>query len=129
MAATRNAGSKKAPKKGAKKAGKKKPARRGPRRPRQQASESLGAQKELVKINEAIDELLDAQKQRMDWGECEKERRAVLHNLLQKAGFKTGKGNGYKSGNFEAWIEVVEEKTKARKKVVGPEKGKDDLNF
>lgn len=57
----------------------------------------------------------------MLWSNTEKEYREKLHAALLHSGFKAGppkKATGYKHGQFEAWIEISEEKTKARKKVV-----------
>ena len=84
------------------------------RQPKQTASASLGAPRANPEIDNAIEELVDAQTERMQWGRVEIERRATLHALLKADGF--GPKKGYKVGIHEAWIETSDEKAKARYK-------------
>lgn len=99
-----------------------KPARRkAPRRPRQVDSEDLGATPKNALIEEKIDQLLDAQGERMLWEKTEREYRTELQALLTKFGFTVEKGyqRAAKDFKFEAWLESSEVKVKVRKKPVG----------
>lgn len=90
-----------------------KPKRATPKRPEQDAM-FPEAEATIKAIEVAARATVDAQDQRMAWGQKEKEARATLQHELSEHGFTPSKG--YKRGPVEAWLDVEEVKAKARVK-------------